>query len=101
MPYLYYKAVTVNEIPKELVRGRAGVTSNHILGGILHLVRVFFARDKMRARAYPKRLHALRDFFRTPKGTYSDVWSLHDPKPAFFEVIDILSKLWDKRTRSS
>ncbi len=94
MPYLYYKVVTENEIPKEVIRGKEGVVSNHFFGGVLHLMRVLFARDKMRARAYPKRLHVLKDFFRIPKGTYSDVWSLQDPKPAFFEVIDILSKLW-------
>ncbi len=95
MPYLYYKAVTENEIPKEVVRGKEGVVSNHFLGGVLHLLRVLFARDKMRARAYPKRLHALKDFLRTPKGTHSDVWSFTDPKPAFFEVIDMIKKhIW-------
>ena len=95
MPYLYYKAVTENEIPKEMVHGKEGVVSNHFLGGVLHLIRVLFARDKMRARAYPKRLHALRDFFRTPKGTHSDVWSFSDPKPAFFEIVDMIKKyLW-------
>ena len=94
MPYLYYKAVTEHEFPKEIVRGKEGVISNHFLGGVLHLMRVLFARDEMRARSYPKRIHALKDFFRTPKGTHSDVWSLQDPKPALFEVIDILSKMW-------
>ena len=94
MPYLYYKAVIEHEIPKEIVRGRAGIVSNHFLGGVLHLMRVLFARDKMRARAYPKRLQALKDFFNTPKGTYSDVWSWSDPKPALFEIIDIISKMW-------
>jgi predicted ATP-grasp superfamily ATP-dependent carboligase len=94
MPYLYYRAVTLNEISKEIVRGKERIVSNHFLGSALHLMRVLFARDKMRARAYPKRLQALKDFFRTPKGTFADVWSLRDPKPAFFEIIDILNKMW-------
>lgn len=102
MPYLYYRAVTEDEIPKEVVRGKDGVVSNHFLGGALHLARVLFARDKMRARAYPKRLQAFKDFFRTPKGTYSDVWSLSDPKPALFEVIDMIKKhLWKQTVRKS
>ncbi len=95
MPYLYFRALTVDEIPHELVRGRTGVVSRHFLGDLRHLLRVFFAHDPMRSRRYPKRFEALKDFFRTPKGTYADVWSIHDPKPAFFEVADMIKKyIW-------
>jgi hypothetical protein len=79
----------------ELVTGRENIVSNHFLGGALHLMRVFFARDRMRGVIYPTRLLALRNFFSNPEGTRSDVWSWTDPKPAFMEVIDILKKrLW-------
>lgn len=94
IPYLFYKEVMEGQTPQEILRGRDGVRSNHFLGGVRHLVRVLFARDPMRARLYPKRRTALRDFLVLPKHTYSDVWSFHDPKPALFEIVDILKRLW-------
>jgi len=93
MPYLYFKEVTTGETPSPVVAGRAGVTSNHFFGGVLHLGRVLFARDAMRKFLYPSRMQALRDFFKLPKGTVSDVWSWRDPKPALMEIIDILKKI--------
>ena len=57
---------------------------------------VFFASDKMRPYTYPRRLNAVREFSRSPKGTHGDVFSLRDPKPAIMEVIDICQKLRKK-----
>ncbi len=99
IPYLFYRAVAEGDIPQEVGRGRDGVTSNHFFGGVMHLLRVLFVHDPMRAKLYPKRLTALRDFLVLPKHTHSDVWSFRDPKPAFFEVIDILNKLWYNKKR--
>jgi predicted ATP-grasp superfamily ATP-dependent carboligase len=90
MPYLYYLLATGGELPKEVVTPREGVTTRHLMGDMLHLIRVLFARDPMRSLVYPKRLQAVKDFFKTPKGTRGDVWSFSDPKPAFMELIDIL-----------
>ncbi len=90
MPYLYFKEVGEGEIPHSVVTGRAGVTSNHFLGGVRHLLRVLFARDAMRKFLYPPRVQAIRDFVRLPKGTVSDVWSWRDPKPALMEIIDTI-----------
>ncbi len=92
MPYLYYQLVTGESLPSMVVTAREGVTTRHFLGDCMHLLRVFFERDRMRGVLYPKRTKALRDFLFLPKGTQSDVWSWSDPKPAFFEVIDALKK---------
>lgn len=82
--------------PEGVVEGREGVVTRHVLGDVRHLLRVFFACDGMRSILYPKRLHALRDFFSTPKGTKSDVWSWSDPKPSIMEIIDIFKKTWKR-----
>jgi predicted ATP-grasp superfamily ATP-dependent carboligase len=92
MPYLYYRLVTGGGLPKDVVTPKEGVTTRHMMGDVLHLFRVLFARDPMRARMYPKRLQSLRDFFNTPKGTRGDVWLWNDPKPAFAELLDIVKK---------
>jgi predicted ATP-grasp superfamily ATP-dependent carboligase len=94
MPYLYYEYATRGMVPASVLVGKESVVTRHFLGDVRHLFRVFFARDRMRKILYPRRMHALRDFFALPKGTKSDVWSLHEPKPALFEIIDILKKLW-------
>jgi len=92
VPYLYFKAVSEGDIPREIISGRGGVASNHFLGGVRHLARVLFARDKMRDILYPPRSRALCDLWRLPKGTVSDVWSFRDPKPALMEMVDSISR---------
>ena len=95
MPHLYYLLASGAELPKELITAREGVVTRHFLGDMMNLIRVWFSRDPMRAYAYPKRLQALKDFLKTPKGTKGDIWSWKDPKPAFFEVFDMMKKyLW-------
>jgi len=94
MPYLYFLHATEGVLPDVLVTAREGVITRHFLGDVKHLSRVFFKRDPMRSLLYPERAKALRDFFVLPKGTQSDVWSIHDPKPALMEVIDRIKKLW-------
>jgi len=84
-------------VPAQVTYAREGVVSNHRMGDVMHLLRVFLKRDPMRALLYPKRTHALRDFLILPKGTISDVWSLHDPKPALMEIIDIFKKFLPKK----
>lgn len=93
MPYQYFMYATTGKVPAQVTHAREGVVSNHRMGDVMHLLRVFFKRDPMRTSLYPKRTHALRDFLILPKGTVSDVWSLHDPKPALMEIVDILKKL--------
>ncbi len=101
MPHLLFQTVMQDTIPKEMVRGRDGVVSNHFAGDVRNLLKVLFARDKMRERLYPKRLTALRDFLHLPLGTKSDVWSLTDPSPSLFEIVDIFKKIWYNRGRNS
>lgn len=93
VPYLYYLHAVKGDVPQEVIVARDRVVSNHFLGDVRHLLRVFFTRDLMRKILYPKRLSALRDFIRLPRETKSDVWSFRDPKPAFFEVVDYFYRL--------
>lgn len=96
MPRLYYEFAR-GEKKEGLAVGNEGVITNHFLGEVLHLLRVLFAFDPMRAFLYPPRLKAVKDFC-TPSllGVKSDVWSIHDPKPAFMEVADTLVKYFRK-----
>jgi predicted ATP-grasp superfamily ATP-dependent carboligase len=92
MPLLFYRHAREGTVPTAVVTGRENVTSNHFFGDVRHLLKVFFAHDPMRTVLYPERMKAFRDFLQLPKGTYSDVWSLDDPKPAFMEIIDIIKR---------
>jgi predicted ATP-grasp superfamily ATP-dependent carboligase len=94
MPYLYYLLATDGDYTHMQTEPKEGVVTRHFLGDVRHLLRVLFARDPMRKYTYPTRREALRIFFRLPKGTRSDVWSWSDPLPAFYEVIDMIKKLW-------
>jgi predicted ATP-grasp superfamily ATP-dependent carboligase len=95
MPHLYYELLGKGELPSPRVEGRAGVITRHFLGDVRHLLRVLFARDRLRSLRYPKRRQALRDFFRLPPRTESDVWSMGDPAPALMEVVDTCThRLW-------
>lgn len=97
MPYQYFMYATTGKPPTQITYGREGVVSNHRMGDVAHLMRVLFKRDAMRTHLYPNRTSALRNFFALPKGTVSDVWSLHDPKPSLMEIIDILKKFFPKK----
>ena len=95
MPYLYYEYAQGNGVPDSVAVARGGVTSNHFLGSVKHLMSTLMKRDPMRPYLYPKRTTALVDFLKTPQGTRSDVWSFRDPKPALYEVFDMINKyLW-------
>ncbi len=74
----------------EPLRARAGVITRHYLGDVRHLLRVLFAHDAMRPLSYPSRFAAMHDFFLPPPGTKSDVWSIRDPLPAFWEVLSAI-----------
>ncbi|QQR64902.1 ATP-grasp domain-containing protein [Candidatus Kaiserbacteria bacterium] len=97
MPYQYFIYATTGKVPSQIAYAREGVVSNHRMGDIMHLLRVLFKRDAMRSLLYPKRTSALQSFCALPKGTVSDVWSLHDPKPALMEIIDIFKKLFPSK----
>jgi predicted ATP-grasp superfamily ATP-dependent carboligase len=94
MPYLYYVQATKNTVPPDVATAHEGVTSNHFLGDVMHLVRVLVKIDPMRKYLYPTRMQAIRDFCILPLGTKADVFSFQDPKPALFEVINILNKFF-------
>jgi predicted ATP-grasp superfamily ATP-dependent carboligase len=94
IPHLYYEYAQSGKIPQGIFIPREGTATRHFFGDVRHLIRVFFSRDKMRPHLYPKRMTALRNFFSLPPGTISDVWSWSDPKPAFFELIDIFNKFF-------
>lgn len=93
-PLLNYTMVTEGVVPDEVVRSHSGVTTRYFLGDVWHLLRVLFARDPMRSELYPTRRKALKDFFRSFRGTKGDVWNWRDPLPAFMEYIDVIAKIW-------
>lgn len=94
MPYVYYEYAQKGIIPDAPLVAQESVTTRHFFGDVRHLLRVWFARDRMRSYLYPKRISALSDFFSLPKGTKSDVWRWTDPLPAFMEIADILIRIW-------
>lgn len=95
-PHLYYALATEKPLPATRSHARAGVVTRHFLGDVRHVMRVLFAREKMRSMIYPTRRQAIRDFFRVPKGTKGDVWRWLDPLPSFYEYIDVIAKLRGK-----
>jgi predicted ATP-grasp superfamily ATP-dependent carboligase len=97
VPKLYFDYAYEGNVPSEMIRGREGVITNHFLGDVRNLLKVLFARDRMRAFLYPSRRKALHDFLFPPKGTHSDVWSWRDPKPTLMEVIDVLTRFHQSR----
>ncbi|MFZ2253452.1 MAG: ATP-grasp domain-containing protein [Minisyncoccia bacterium] len=94
MPYLYFIQATKGTVPSSMAVAYEGVITNHFLGDVMHLVRVLVKIDPMRKFLYPTRVHAIRDFCILPVGTKADVFAFQDPKPALFEVIDALKKIW-------
>ena len=97
MPYQYFMYAVTGKAPAQVTHAREGVVSNHRMGGVMHLLRVLFKRDPMRKQLYPKRVSALHDFLVLPKGTVSDVWSFHDPKPSLMEIADIFKKFFPSK----
>lgn len=95
-PYLFHNLASGRPLPATREHARAGIVTRHFLGDVRHLGRVLLARDSMRSLLYPSRKQAVRDFFRNPKGTKSDVWDWHDPLPALFEYVDVLKKKFAK-----
>lgn len=94
MPLLFYDAVRKRRIPERPVMPDQYMATRHFLGDIRYLLRVICARDPMRSRVYPSRVHAIRDFFRIPRGTQSDVWCYTDWKPALMEIITLVKRVW-------
>ena len=91
-PYLYYELATGARKAEGMIKAEEDVTTRHFLGDVVHLLRVFFARDKMRPVLYPGRRKAWRDFLKSPQGTKSDVWSWSDTRPGIMEYIDAVAK---------
>ncbi len=94
LPYIYYRLVTHGDVPEAVVTAASEVVSKHWLGDVRHVLRVWLARDPMRARLYPSRKKALRDFFGYPRGAKNDIWSWRDPVPGVMEFVDVVYKLW-------
>lgn len=97
MPYQYFMYAMTGKAPAQIIHAREGIISNHRMGDVMHLFRVFFKHDSMRKQLYPKRMNALHDFFVLPKGTVSDVWLWKDPKPALMEVVDVVKKFFQSK----
>lgn len=95
-PHLYYQQVAEGYRETEIFQGQPYVVSRHFLGDLVNLLRVIFARDKMRQYLYPTRRKALRDFFKHIPGTKSDVWQLTDPLPSLMEYVDVVAKVLKK-----
>jgi predicted ATP-grasp superfamily ATP-dependent carboligase len=87
-PYMYYQlAVGENVMPD--VTYKKGVVSRFLLGDVKHLMSVLFKKDPMRNLVYPKRMTAIKNFFKTYGNTYeSDVFSVNDLRPFFIEYLD-------------
>ncbi len=97
IPQLYYEYAQSGKISHIAPTPREGTVTRHFLGDVRNLGTALFSRSKMRRYLYPKRMTALRNFFSLPQGTESDVWSWSDPKPAFFELLDILNKYFSQK----
>lgn len=93
MPYLYYQYTNGEEVPNTVLTNHQYVVTRHFLGDLHHVCLVLFARDKLRSRLYPGRMHALRNFLFLPQGTQNDVWLWKDPLPAIMEVLDMCVKV--------
>jgi predicted ATP-grasp superfamily ATP-dependent carboligase len=67
-----------------------GLATQHFLGDLKHLLRVWFSRDRMRALAYPPRMIALLSFLSATFRLPGDVFDWTDPTPSVLEIIDHL-----------
>jgi predicted ATP-grasp superfamily ATP-dependent carboligase len=81
-----------NEMKKLEAFSSAIVRTRHFLGDCAWLMRVLFAKDPLRSRLYPSRIHALWDFKTEMFRSTGDIFSIKDLKPSIFEYIDILHK---------
>lgn len=88
----YYQLAIGASVSPDLQTELPYARSSHFLGHVKWLLSVLFARDALRAELYPTRLHALGSFLRERFRGRSDVWSLQDPSPTLWEIIDILKR---------
>jgi len=93
-PYLFFQQAQGDFVGKknEVVQSQNKIMSRHLLGDTHNLLLVFFKNDKMRKIVYLKRIKAFKEFFALHKNQKYDVFSLSDPKPFLFEVIDIVKR---------
>jgi predicted ATP-grasp superfamily ATP-dependent carboligase len=96
-PHLYYK-LAEGEVSTEMVTGRPGVVSEHLLGSVRWLGRVMFAKDPLRPMLYPSRLKALTDFASPSFWVRDDVWSFSDGLPGIMEYVDVFYSMFKKRS---
>lgn len=91
-----YVAVARGEaLPEAALHLAANVRTQHFLGDVQWLLRVFFAQDRLRSKLYPNRLRALLAFLYDSFFTTGDVFSWSDPAPTIAEFINVLEKkLW-------
>lgn len=66
--------------------------TRHFLGDCKWLLSVFFAKDVMREKLYPRRTQALWDFIVEPFRSQADIFAFNDVMPSFWEYIAILKK---------
>ena len=66
--------------------------TRHFLGDCKWLLSVMFSRSPLRETHYPSRASALKDFLLEVFRSRGDVWLLTDPRPSFYELIDILKR---------
>lgn len=68
------------------------LTTQHFLGDVRWLWRVFTKRDPLRSLMYPSRIAALAAFLKTTFTAPGDVFAVTDPVPFFIEYVDVLTK---------
>jgi predicted ATP-grasp superfamily ATP-dependent carboligase len=90
-PYLYYKYGRGDNMMGE-ISFTEKVSSRHLVGEFRHLWKVLFDKNELREYFYPTKKTALKNFFFTLFGQKDDVWLKTDPKPFFYEIVDILMK---------
>lgn len=86
----YFKWVTSGVVPEPEALAPRHTRTYHYMGDLKWLLTVLFKRDKLRQRLYPSRTQALLDFGWEMVRGRSDVFSLKDPMPSYFETLDIL-----------
>lgn len=92
MPGIYYELMRGTLPSGSVVINSTEVRSNYFLGDVRHLLRVLFARDRMRAQLFPGRLQALGSFLWTQLTVPYDVWSWYDPLPSLWQYGAIIKK---------
>ncbi|MEX0935051.1 MAG: ATP-grasp domain-containing protein [Candidatus Paceibacterota bacterium] len=94
IPYAYYRAASGEKVERSVCM--SGVRTQHILGDIAHVLGVMGKKGYVEGKLYPNLAPTLKAFLSDLFSTQHDVWSLSDPLPAIWEIIDYGGKLLRK-----